>query len=107
MSKSYEQTILSHLQNHMVVARKVKKIVRSIDPEAEVYVFGSIVRGKYTAASDIDILVVTKKIEEKYRMMVKVYKKIRAPVELHITTPEKFTTWYKRFINPEEIVKVP
>ncbi len=90
----------------MEVARRVKEIVRRIDPNARVYVFGSVVRGKYTAASDIDILIVTEKIEEKYKIMVKVYKEIKAPIELHITTPQKYATWYKKFIKPEEIIEV-
>jgi len=106
VSRSYEDALLGYLKNYMRVAYEVKRIIEGIDPKAEVYVFGSVVREKYTAASDIDILVVTKKIEEKNRIMVEVYKKVKAPVELHITTPKQFSTWYKRFINPQEIVRV-
>ena len=106
MSKNYEETLLNHLKNYMKTAQKVKEIVKEIDPKAEVYVFGSTVRGKYTAASDIDILIVTNKIKEKYKIMVKTYKKVKAPIELHITTPKQFKTWYKKFINPKEITKI-
>ncbi|MCD6368772.1 MAG: nucleotidyltransferase domain-containing protein [Thermoproteales archaeon] len=106
MSRSYEDTLLEYLQNYMKIARKVKEIVKKVDPNARVYVFGSVVKGKYTAASDIDILVVTEKIKEKHRMMVEVYKETKAPVELHIATPEKFTSWYRRFIKNEEIIEV-
>jgi len=106
MWRSYEDLALESLKNYEEVARKVKEIVRRIDPEAEVYVFGSVVRGKYTAASDIDVLVVTKKVGERYRMMVEVYRRVKAPVELHVTTPERFSSWYRRFIKPEEMVEV-
>ena len=107
MSRNYdEDTVLEYLRNYMEVAREVKKIVKKIDSNAKVYVFGSVVRGKYTAASDIDILIVTEKIGGKYRIMVEVYKRIKAPIELHVTTPGKFASWYKRFIKPEEIVEV-
>ena len=33
------------LRNYLEVAERVKRIVLSIDPEARVYVFGSVVRG--------------------------------------------------------------
>jgi predicted nucleotidyltransferase len=52
----------------------VKDIVLKLDPKAKVYVFGSVVRGDYTASSDIDILVVTSDIKLKYELMVAVYR---------------------------------
>jgi len=90
----------------MEIAYEVKKIIKEIDSNAKVFVFGSTVRGNYTASSDIDMLVVTEKIEEKNNMAVKVYKNIEAPVELHIVTPEKFENWYKRFIKPDELIEI-
>jgi len=39
-------------------------------------------------------------------MTIEVYKKIKAPVELHVTSPNKFKTWYMKFINANEIVEV-
>jgi len=95
-----------YLRNHLEVARRVKGIVRSIDPDARVYVFGSVVRGDYTASSDIDLLVVTSNAKLKYDVMVAVYREIEAPVELHVTTPEVFEEWYRRFVRPEEMREV-
>ncbi|MEM4969643.1 MAG: nucleotidyltransferase domain-containing protein [Sulfolobales archaeon] len=86
----YEDRVLRYLENYMEVARRAKEIIMEIDPEAEVYVFGSVVRGRYTAASDTDILVITRRIELKYLIMVEVYRRLEAPIELHITTPEIF-----------------
>lgn len=95
------------MRNYREVAKKVGSIVERFDPEARVYVFGSVVRGNYTAASDIDILVVTTKINLKYELMVAVYREfIDAPIELHVVTPDLYDKWYKRFIKPEEIVEV-
>jgi predicted nucleotidyltransferase len=93
-------------REYIKVARRVKGIVHSIDPDAKVYVFGSVVRGEATAVSDIDILVVTKMIERKYEMMVKVYKAVEEPVELHIVTEDLLERWYKRFIPVEELIEV-
>ena len=39
------------------IAREVACIAEALHPGAKVYVFGSAARGDYTAASDIDILV--------------------------------------------------
>jgi len=39
-------------------------------------------------------------------MVVEVYRSIEAPVQLHVTTPEKFADWYLRFIPEDEIVEV-
>ncbi len=106
MLKNYENKIMEYLADYKNIALRVKEIIREIDPDSKVYVFGSVVKGKYTASSDIDILIVTKNIKEKYQMKVKVYKEIEAPVELHITTPDKFYSWYKRFIEPDGIIEI-
>ncbi|MEM2025524.1 MAG: nucleotidyltransferase domain-containing protein [Desulfurococcaceae archaeon] len=56
MSRPYELRVLEHLRNFREIAGKVKEIARAFDPGVKVFVFGSTVRGSYTALSDIDIL---------------------------------------------------
>lgn len=90
----------------MNVARKVKNIIKNVDPGAKVYVFGSVVKGTYTGASDIDILVITENVHKKHEIMVEVYSRTEAPVELHIVTPRVFERWYKRFIDENSLVEV-
>ncbi len=34
-------------------------MVSALDPEAEIYLFGSVAEGRYTYSSDIDILIIT------------------------------------------------
>jgi len=98
---------LDYLKNYLNIARKIKEIVKNFDTNAKVYVFGSVVRGNYTANSDIDIIIITSKIEQKYDMMVAIYKElIYAPIELHIITKELYENWYRRFIKPEEIIEI-
>ncbi len=98
--------ILGDLRRWRDIARKVKEIVKRVDPDARVYVFGSVVRGDFTAASDIDILVVTNDLRKKYEVMVEVYREVDAPVELHVVTEDLMKRWYLRFIRKEEIVEV-
>lgn len=66
----------------------------------------SVVSGKFTSASDIDILVVAEWTDLKYKMMVKVYSLVDAPVELHIVDRVQFREWYRRFIPSDELEKV-
>ena len=106
MAKRYEDIILEYLKDYRKVGFEVKNILRRFDPDVEVYVFGSVIRGRYTASSDIDILVVTSDLAKKYEMMVEVYRRVEAPIELHITTREKFYGWYRRFIPADEIVEI-
>lgn len=106
MSKPYDLKVLDYLRNHRKIAELVKNIVRRIDPNAEVYLFGSTVTGKYTGASDIDILVITDNINKKHDIIVEVYKSTEAPIELHVVTHQQFQKWYKRFINEKELIKI-
>jgi len=71
------------------IARSVKKI---LGDDARVYVFGSAVRGELTAISDIDILVVSKRVPRSFMERVKLKLKImdssslpdHGPFELHL-----------------------
>ena len=94
------------LRKYREIAREVKDIVKKIDPNSETYVFGSVVRGRYTGASDIDILIITEKISIKYRIMTEVYRCLDAPIQLHIITREQLENWYKRFIPSDELEKI-
>lgn len=83
----------------MEVARKVKEVVLRYRSDARVYVFGSVVEERYTAASDIDILIVVDvDRDEAYKIKAKIYEEVDAPIQLHIATPVQLR-WYTRFIN--------
>lgn len=105
MSSQYNPS-LSIIGKYLDLARQVKEIVQGFDPEAEVYLFGSVIKGKITTSSDIDILVVTQRLENKYDMKVAVYQRLDAPIELHVTDRKMFERWYLRFIGAGEIVKI-
>ncbi len=105
MSRRYRD-IMEYLRNYLDIVKTVKDIVRRYDPKSRVYVFGSVVKGRYTAASDIDILVVTDRLDKKYEMMVDVYHKLDAPIELHIISHEQMERWYMKFIDRDEIIEV-
>lgn len=112
MSKEFESYIesgrktLEQLNNYMGIAERVKGMVDEFWRDAKVYVFGSVLEGKYTSMSDIDILIVVDGVsrEEAYKVKATVYKDIDAPIELHVASSEEFERWYKRFIDRLEEV---
>jgi predicted nucleotidyltransferase len=96
-------------RNPYDLLRRIKNDLRRIVPDAEVYLFGSIAKGKYTMASDIDVLVVVDSTNKLNVDRVKVFikrKYIEYPIELHIVSRREFEKWYKRFINEEELVRI-
>ena len=48
---------LETMSNYVEIARRIKELASELVGNARVYVFGSVVKGRYTAASDIDILI--------------------------------------------------
>ncbi len=45
-----------YFENYMEYARLIKELAEGLLGKAEVYIFGSVVEGKNTPASDIDVL---------------------------------------------------
>jgi len=98
---------LKQLEGFREVAEKVKKMARGVWKGCKVYVFGSVLDGRYTASSDIDILLVVDGIdrEEAVRVKAMILRAIDAPIQLHVASNEEFEGWYRRFIDMlEEIV---
>ena len=106
MSRKYNISTRDLLKKYKEIATLVKKIVKKIDPDAKVYVFGSVVKGKFTGGSDIDILIVSEKVDKKHEIAVAVYKNIEAPIELHIVTEKVLKNWYLRFIKLDELQEI-
>jgi len=81
--------------------------VRSVLPDAEVYVFGSALRSRLTANSDVDVLVVSDRAlgSQRHKLVVAIEERLRNPFifEIHLTTKEKLA-WYKR--QAKELIPV-
>lgn len=87
----------------------VKEDIAKYVPNAKIYIFGSIARGKYTAASDIDIIVVVDRLEELdvHKLKTIIKKKYPGyPIEVHIVNKQMLERWYKRFVREEELVEI-
>ena len=94
---------IRYLKNYHKVAVHVKEMIHEFDEYAEVYVFGSVVEGRYTASSDIDILIISDRIPREKRAEIKAKIRgkigIQVPIQLHIATREEYNKWYRRFIT--------
>lgn len=79
------QEAFKNLAKHL---QTIKSTVHKLDPEAEVYMFGSVVTKRHSYSSDIDILVITKLYPaEVYSELWRAG--IRDPFEIHARSPEE------------------
>jgi len=91
-----------YFQNYKYFATLIKNTVNLKD--VEVIIFGSVIEGKHTMASDIDILIISDDIPNRLDERVKILSKINKmlgyfhPFELHLVT-KKESEWYKRLIK--------
>ena len=76
---------------------KIAEAVKELLPDAEVYVVGSVVRGDFIAASDVDVVVVSKSAPRKpieiARLKATVEEKLNLPYyhpfEIHVLSLEE------------------
>ena len=67
--------------------QKIVEIVKELDRNAEVYLFGSVAEGKHLLSSDIDILVVTN-LAPREVLAILWERGIRDPFEIHVVTKD-------------------
>ncbi len=98
-----------YFENYMRYAKLIKRKAESLLGKVEVYVFGSVVERRHTAASDIDILIVSENAPrsqwERAKIKGMILKEIDvfAPFEIHLVTPKEFE-WYRGFVRSIERV---
>ncbi|MDJ0270715.1 MAG: nucleotidyltransferase domain-containing protein [Aigarchaeota archaeon] len=92
------QSFFNNLKQHL---EELKRAIHSIDPEAELYIFGSVARGDYTLASDVDILIVTR-MQPGFILKELWLKGFREPFEFHVVSPDML----EHYKTGGELVKV-
>ncbi len=83
---------------------RVVEAVKTLYPDAEVYVIGSVAEGTYTGASDLDLLVVTdaaprtpkEEAEAKVRIEELAGLPFYHPLEIHFATRRERERWLAR-----------
>ena len=84
--------------------REIADAAKELIPEAEVYIIGSVARGDYVAGSDVDILVISRKIPEKLsergRVKALIEERLNLPYyhpfEIHLVRLEEAEPYLKR-----------
>jgi len=80
---------------------RLKEIVLKVDPEAEIYVFGSVSERKQNYSSDVDVLIVTEK--DRLKMLEEIAREEFAKIfEIHVRKPGE-TRWYRMMTNLAKI----
>jgi len=82
----------------------IKILVKKHDPNVEIFLFGSYVKGFMRKDSDIDVLIITdlaKEVGARVRLRMEIAEKIGelTPFETHIITQDEYENWYKKFID--------
>jgi len=98
-----------YFDNFLKYAARIKRTARKLldDPNVEVLVFGSVVRGEaIPGKSDIDVLIISRKAptspREQAELRTKIFSELGdllAPFEIHIVTPEIYEKWYRKRIG--------
>jgi len=89
---------LKYLQNWREIVKRIRNVVQNVLKDVQVYVFGSVVEGRYTVLSDIDVAIVMNNVPEKASERIKIIDLIfreiedicpwiECPVEIHLLTP--------------------
>ena len=82
-------------ENIHVYLERIVEVMRGIDAEAEIYLFGSVAEGRYLLSSDIDILVVTN--TNPGRVLAELWANgIKNPFEIHVINREVLEVYKKR-----------
>ena len=73
-AKEYRVYFDNYLRYLKIIKEELKKILK----DAKVFIFGSILKGKFNPASDMDVLIVSKSLNSSKKSLVKslLYKKI-------------------------------
>jgi len=87
-----KRRVFNSLKEHLDV---IKRVVCGLDPNAEVYLFGSVAEGRSNLASDIDILIVTKVDPAEVHM--ELWRAgVKEPFEIHVHTKDEVTFYEGR-----------
>lgn len=94
------------LENWRTIVKKMAAAFKEILPDAEVYVFGSVIEGRATGGSDVDVLVVSDMIpkvphgraEVKVAVIERLGLPLHHPFEIHIVSRDE-AEWYRKHVK--------
>ena len=94
-----------YFENPRKYAALIKKVAKQLlGKDTKVFLFGSVVKGNYTAASDIDVLVFSPSVPEKGLKRAEIIATLRKktglwyPFEIHLVN-ERMFKFYRRMVK--------
>lgn len=78
---------------------KLAAAVKDVLPDSRVYVFGSVVKGEATAASDIDVLIVSNAVPKSGPERAALKVRIEGSAAPHLITPSSFILLMKKKLS--------
>ena len=94
------------IENWRFYTEKIAEACKELLKDCEVYVFGSVVEGRWTGGSDVDVLVISGNTPSSSRERAEVKAKIEEvaglplvhPFEIHLISRDE-VSWYRRHIK--------
>lgn len=106
--KDYQRVRGKYLKRINYYLKLIKKRAEKLlGKETKVYLFGSYLKGNFGPLSDVDVLIVSDKINQDPYEMTKLKVKLMRdfdighPFEIHLTNNYYFENWYKKFIKKD------
>ncbi len=81
--------------------KTIINLIKSVDKDSEVYLFGSVLKGNYNYASDIDILIITKNKDVVYDVLWN--NNYSDPYEFHVKSKEESKYYFKHIKDIKKI----
>jgi len=85
--------VFSRLESHLA---RLAEVVRTLDPDAEVYLFGSVAEGRHLISSDVDVLVVTDRLRPGEVIASLKDEGFDDPFEIHVIGSELLDLYARR-----------
>ena len=86
------RAVFKDLWRHL---ERLHRIVKDLDPEAQVYLFGSVERGDNLLSSDIDVLIVSKLRPE--TVLARLWSEgVKEPFEIHVIREEQLPLYNRK-----------
>ena len=104
---------LEMLQKWRTYVKKIAKAFKKELPDAEIYIFGSVIEGREVGGSDVDILVVSNLLPssnlERAKLKAKIEKDLKLPLyhpfEMHLANKEEAKHYFKHVKKLEKLNK--
>ncbi|GAB6946737.1 nucleotidyltransferase domain-containing protein [Vulcanisaeta sp. JCM 16161] len=107
--KRVRDKVLNNLDHYL---GRIRDLVLRLDPNAELMLIGSYVRGDFRPDSDVDVLIISdvygddphKYVELVMSIIREVGEDVLMVLEFHVVSRKTYNEWYSKFIDIYRII---